>query len=172
MFPAYGLSAADYYEGKHRPGANAAQGDLFAEVPFFVASGFQRSRRRREDYNIPAFRAIGVVCSHTRGHAVHPYRQVAPLLTIETLVNDHGLDEKMGGLLTERRRALGYMYVPYPDTFAPAAVCLFRMTLVHQNLLDGLRRVEHLSQRANRILVSQLVELVSGSLFDPDALTP
>ncbi len=168
MYPAYDLRDSDYYE--RRPGEGLVQGDVFDGVPFFYTSANPATKKGWQAYTNPAFTTIGVVCSYTRVHSTNPYRQVAPLLTVEELVNRHGLDEDMGALLKRRRRALGYMYVPHPgDHREPAVVCLFRATLVHQNLLDELHRIARFSPRAQRILVSQLIEVVSGNLPDPDA---
>jgi hypothetical protein len=176
MDPALDLNAEQFYEHPPRADANVAHGDLFADVLFSCASA-AGVLGQAETYELARLTATGVVCSHPEGflarpHGVrayaHPYRLMAPLLTFDELAQ-RGVEGKTLEVLRERRRGHGYMYAPHPVTAEPAAVCLFRMGLVHQNLLDRLPRIGRFSDRARRILACQAIEVISPFLFDPGA---
>lgn len=180
---------ADYFEGRDVP--HTMQGDIHRDVPFAHAStfcsGFNASGKRTRPGEtpsvvVPTATWPGIVCSYTCGFLAqppgtmgyaHPFRLVAPIRTFGDLKHDlktQDLDNllRLGALA-------GLMYLPYPmedpeedeDLRGHAVVCLYRGSLVSQELLDQRERIARLSVPAQRILIARLIQVVSPFTFDP-----
>lgn len=180
---------ADYFEA--RDIRHTMQGDIHQDVPFAHAStfspGFNPSGGRTrpgEASSVVAPTATwpGIVCSYTCGFLAqppgtegyaHPFRLVAPVRTFGELKND--LNAQDFDNLTRRGAVSGLMYLPYPiddpeendDLRGHAVVCLYRASLVSQELLDQRERLARLSVAAQRILIARLIQVVSPYTFDP-----
>ncbi|MGH2748019.1 MAG: hypothetical protein ACRDKB_08870 [Actinomycetota bacterium] len=67
------------------------------------------------------------------------------------------------------------MYLPYPlddpeqdkGLRGHAVVCLYRASLVSQEILDQRERIARMSVPAQRILIARLIQVVSPHTFDP-----
>src|SRR5688500_12293624 len=176
------LAESDYYGPP--PTRHVAQGDVFSEVPFalgdvkrrkFKGAGkrqrplFGPHKSQTEPLAYLNYTGLGVVCSYTCGFMAqpvgtegygHPYRLMAPIISIEDLAAE-GVPRSEPQNLKGSGGSDGYMYVPPPLTGEPAIICLYRMTLVHQDALDELDRVTSMSEAAQRILIARCTQIVS-----------
>lgn len=141
-----------------------------------------------EDVAVRApLRGPGVICSYTCGFTAqppgqpgysHPFRLVAPIMGLTAL---KGLGVKPNELrkLKESGFLQGLMYLPQTDRLrldepaeddeftGDAAALLYRPALVTQGLLDRRERVHRLSEAAQRVLITALIQSVSPNRFDP-----
>lgn len=167
------------------------QGDIHRDVPFAHASafspGFNPSGKRTRPGETPAVVVPtatwpGIVCSYTCGFLAqppgtagyaHPFRLVAPIRTFGDLKND--LKPQDLENLLRRGAVSGLMYLPYPmddpeeddHLRGHAVVCLYRASLLSQDVLDQRERIARLSVAAQRILIARLIQVVSPYTFDP-----
>jgi len=182
-------NADDYFE--LRDVRHTMQGDIYRSVPFAHASAFspgfspsgKRTRPGEEStVVVPTTAWPGIVCSYTCGFLAqppgtegyaHPFRLVAPIRTFGELKDD--LKTQDFDNLLNRGFVSGLMYLPSPledlerdDRLrGHAVICLYRASLVAQELLDQRERVARLSVPAQRILITRLIQLVSPYTFDP-----
>lgn len=109
----------------------------------------------------------------TEGYA-HPFRLVAPSRAFGAL--KHDLKQQDFDNL-RKRGAVSGSDVPYglrsrtrnkTTTYeATRSICLYRASLVSQELLDQRERIARLSVPAQRILIARLIQVVSPYTFDP-----
>lgn len=111
----------------------------------------------------------------TTGYA-HHHRFVAPLIPMKTLAA-MGYSKNELHKVCDLGGTNGLMYAPLPDDeqdeaddewSGAAAVCVFRLTAVSQELLDARERVARFTKPAQRILMARLVQQVYPELPQPD----
>lgn len=185
-------STEDYWSA---PVSHCSQGDLYLNVPFGYA-GLARVEDKTEGTRqrgatsealqvlVPHF-GPGIVTNYTCGFMAQPpgtrgyghnFRSVAPLLGFAAALAEGTLTAPELATVKGLGRASGYMYLPMPDAPSKgsdesdrdALLLLYRPSLVHQSVLDQCERPARLSERAQAILVSLLVQQVSPSLPSPD----
>jgi hypothetical protein len=181
--------SADYFQ--ERDIQHTMQGDIHRDVPFAHASTFTpdfnpSGKRTRPGESsavvVPTATWLGIVCTYTCGFLAqppgtagyaHPFRLVAPIRTFGELKND--LTQQDFDNLLRRGALSGLMYLPYPiedpeqadELRGHSVVCLYRASLVSQDLLDQRERLARLSVPAQRILIVRLIQVVSPYTFDP-----
>ncbi len=174
---------------------HTAQGDIYEAVPSAVAhgspleeapTGGRKRPASKEDFTLTSTHfQYGIVCSYTCGFTAqppgtrgysHPYRQVAPIVSLGEL--------RQGGVSNNDLRKLqangtiqGLMWLPLECTPEPpdtrdefrgqSAALLYRQTLVTQGALEQCARALRLSEPAQRVLITALIQVVSPNNFDP-----
>lgn len=200
------MSDDEYYED--RPVAHTAQGDFYDDVPCVYASAVEPgrgsgSRKRPSSLGAdPDFAAatypygvLAVVCSYTCGFVAqppgtkgysHPFRLVAPVVPLSSLLGGGGMKRTEVRKLASSRFLSGLLYVPKPPGFTPKedpaaddefgpnqyAVLLYRMTAIEQAVLDKRPQVARMTERAQRQLIAGLINVVGPSLYNPGDIDP
>lgn len=169
---------------------HTAQGDLYTNVPRVIAEtppprDRPRGSRKRPETTAPVAE-YALVCNYTcgfmaqpspgtRGYS-HPYRLIASVVPLETLVGNRGISPGEARRVVGSRLVNGLMWLPpppgctttgtseFPDDWVAA---LYSMTAVHQDVLDGCTRVGRLSLGAQKVLITGLIQVMSPNLFDP-----
>ena len=184
-----------YYDD--RPVAHTAQGDLHEDLPFAVSSAVttdfsaagSRKRPGPDDRGIATttVTTLGVVCTYTCSFVAqppgtsgysHPFRAVAPIWPLRTW-KDMGLNNNELRHIRDEGGRTGFMYVPWPyeddsedEWTGHAAIGIYRPATVTQDMLEAAPRVARLSEDAQRILMSKLVQQFCQSLYDTQDMKP
>jgi hypothetical protein len=157
-----------------------AQGDIFKEVPFYYGD-ISPLKNPAEPFIATGFSGYGVLITYTSGMMnqppgtpgyAHPWRLVAPLLSIAQLA-EQGVfsDQQIDGLRSQDNFGR-YMYVPsFPGEFRESVVVCHRPSLVHQEVLEG-RRISQLQLPAALRLQEKLATTFLGGKWDPEDLHP
>jgi hypothetical protein len=153
------------------------QGDLFTEIPLgqpFPPNAVDHKEGTRKFLSGPFEPGFGLLLSPSCsiaaqgavGQYAHPHRVVAPILSLERLVEEEAIK---AGAVDELRRSdhlVNYLYLPpIPAAKMPESLALLYapITLHHDYLLD--RRIAQLSRSAAIHLKRQLALHFGGALF-------
>ncbi len=155
-------------------------GDLFEAIPF----GDQPTTLHRADdgkhfIGEVAF-AYGLLITPTcdmmeqgeKGEIAHPFRMLVPVLPLAMVADQAGTIEESMKLLRSRDTLHPYMYLPpLPGVLEEAVACLFRPSLVADELLaQPPRRIAQLQPEARRHLKVKLAAYWGRVAVDPSEL--
>lgn len=161
------------------------QGNIFREVPRSIA--FPPDAVAVEDGNRffisgPFDHGLAILVSPSCSFAAqgvesgysHPYRQMAPVITLEHLVDQGAIKTTAVEQLREFDGLRNYLYLPGDSTFDIPESCalLYASAAIHSAYLTDDVRVAQLTSEAEVHLKRQLAAHSSGSLFSHDAFEP
>lgn len=161
------------------------QGNIFRDVPRSIA--FPPDAVAVEDGNRffisgPFDHGLAILTSPSCSFAAqgvesgysHPYRQMAPILTVEHLVEAGAVKPAAVESLRAFDGLRNYLYLPEDSAFEIPESCalLYASTAIHSAYLTEDVRVAQLTGDAEVHLKRQLAAHSSGSLFSHDAFEP
>lgn len=165
----------DYYVDRSD---HARQGDIFREVPLGIPwppTAATYSEGKRKMIAGPFTEGLGMLVSPTcsmaaqgvPGGYAHPLRQIAPVLTIETLLEHGALNENNLALVRSRDRGANYFYLPADEErgISESAALLYAAGVIHHDYLPD-QRVAQLSPIAAIWLKRKLAAFISGAYFN------
>lgn len=170
---------SEYYA--HRT-AWVRQGDLFSDVPVlafpFPPQAIDHSEGKRKFLAGPFDSGFAMPITPTctmaaqgveAGKYAHPLRALAPVISIEEMVERGFIKADSVPLLRSDDRLANYFYVPeISEHQLPESVALlYAPMVIHHEFLEG-RRIAQLSVAAAAHLKRQLALHVSGELFNHD----